>query len=197
MPLRIARRRTVIVGITAGGADLLPRVRDALGAGIDRVLVREAEVPAGIEAVARDWPGRVVLHARMPGAIALATVLPLGLHYASTTSPADWRGVFSVSTHAPDEARRAMAAGAAWVFLSPVWAPGSKPDDTRRPLAEGPLGLAVLGVVPGCVALGGVTVERVAACRAAGARGVAGIGGLFGAPDVGAAVGAWRAAWGV
>lgn len=186
----------MIVGVTAGGPDLLPRVRDALSAGLDRVLVREPALPAGIDTLACDWPGRVVLHARMPGAIALASSLPVALHFASTTGPADWRGVFSVSTHSVEEARRARAAEAAWVFLSPVWAPGSKPDDTRRPLSEGPLGLAVLGVVSGCVALGGVTVARVPACRAAGAAGVAGIGGLFGAPDVAAAVHAWRAAWG-
>ncbi len=180
----------MIVGITCGGPDLVPRVRDALAAGIDRVLVREPALPAGIDAVALDHPGRVVLHTRMPGARDRAGALPVGLHFASDAPRATWTGTFSVSTHSVEEARLAREAGAAWVLLSPIWPSPSKPGDTRPAL-----GVAVLGAVGGCVALGGVTPARVAACRAAGAYGVAGLGGIFGAADVAEAVRAWRAAW--
>ena len=182
----------MIVGITQGGPDLVARLRDALAAGLDRALVREDALPAGIEALALDHPGRVVLHARMPEALAAAARLPVGVHFASTASPAAWRGAasFSVSTHTVAEARAAAAAGAAWVLLSPIWPSPSKPGDTRRPL-----GVGVLGDAPRAVALGGVSAARVAACRAAGAHGAAGMGGIFGAPDVATAVAAWRAAW--
>lgn len=168
----------MIVGITCGGADLEARVRDALAAGIDHVLVREDVLPAWVERVADP---RIVLHRRMgehPG---------FAVHYSSAPQP--WGGVFSVSTHSVVEAERAMAAGARWVLLSPIWPSPSKPGDRRPALGTGVL------ATPGAVALGGVSTERVALCRAAGAAGVAGMGGIFGARDVAEAVGQWRAAW--
>jgi thiamine-phosphate pyrophosphorylase len=184
----------MIVAITQGGPRLPENIRAALDAGADRVLVREATLPEGLDAVALAYPSRIVLHTRMPGALALAASLPVGVHFASTVPAEAWRAAgaapFSVSTHTVDEARAARAAGAAWVLLSPIWRSPSKPGDTRPPL-----GVGVLGAVDGAVALGGVDAARVGACRAAGAAGVAGMGGLFGAPNVGAAVSAWRAAW--
>ncbi len=177
----------MIVGITCGGPALLARVRDALDAGLDRVIVREPVLPDGLDALAERWPHRVVLHARMPGAGALASRLPVSLHYASDMAPG--AGAFSVSAHSAAEVRCARAAGASWALLSPIWRSPSKPGDQRRPL-----GVRVLRV-EGAVALGGVTPARVPRCRAAGAVGVAGMGGIFGARDVAAAVGAWVSAW--
>jgi thiamine-phosphate pyrophosphorylase len=180
----------MIVGITCGGPDLPARMRDALAAGLDVLLVREDALPAGLDALAEAWPGRVALHTRMPGAEALAARLPVALHVASTVPVEAWpASAFSVSAHTPEEVRRARAAGASWAFLSPIWRSPSKPGDTRPAL-----GVAVLRE-PGAVALGGVSLARVALCRAAGAHGVAGMGGLFGARDVAEAVGAWRNAW--
>jgi len=181
----------VIIGITCGGPDLPARMRDALAAGLDVLVVREDALPSGLDALAEAWPGRVVLHTRMPGAAALAARLPVALHLASTVPVEAWpsRG-FSVSAHTREEVRRARAAGASWAFLSPIWPSPSKPGDTRPPL-----GLTALQE-PGAVALGGVDSARVPLCRAAGAHGVAGMGGIFGARDVAEAVGAWRAAWG-
>ncbi|MDP2304869.1 MAG: thiamine phosphate synthase [Pseudomonadota bacterium] len=179
----------MIVGITCGGPDLYDRVRAALVAGIDRVIVRESALPPGLAALAEAWPYRLVLHTRMPGALDLAANLPVSLHYASDVAPPFGAGPFSVSAHSPAEVRRARAAGASWALLSPIWRSPSKPTDRRRPL-----GVSALRV-EGAVALGGVSPERVGRCRAAGAQGVAGMGGIFGAPDVAEAVGAWRAAW--
>ena len=44
------------------------------------------------------------------------------------------------------------------------------------------------------IAIGGIGVEQVEACIEAGARGVAVVSGVLGAPDVGAAVEAYLAA---
>jgi thiamine-phosphate pyrophosphorylase len=181
----------VIVGITCGGDQLPARIAAALEAGIDHVLVREPALPDGVATLALAWPGRLVLHARMAGAEALSTRLPVGLHLSATMPVCTRPGVWSVSTHSVAEARRARDAGAAWVLLSPIWRSPSKPGDERPPL-----GIAVLGEVAGAVALGGVDPSRVAACRDAGAHGVAGMGGLFGVTDIRAAVTAWQAAWG-
>lgn len=179
----------MIVGVTCGGPDLYARVRAALEAGIDRVIVRENALPAHIDSLAAVWPDRLVLHTRMPGAVELAERLPVSLHHASDVVPGVSRIPFSVSAHSAAEVQQALARGAVWALLSPIWRSPSKPAD-RRP----PLGVGVLHV-RGAVALGGVTLERVPLCRAAGALGAAGMGGIFGARDVAEAVAEWRRAW--
>jgi thiamine-phosphate pyrophosphorylase len=65
----------------------------------------------------------------------------------------------SASVHDPAEVERAR--GADLLLVSPVFAPGSKPDDVRPLL--GPEGYARLRALGGCpaLALGGMTVERL------------------------------------
>jgi thiamine-phosphate pyrophosphorylase len=86
------------------------------------------------------------------------------------------------STHAGDEARTAVADGADYAFLGPIWPTASHPD--RAPL--GPAVLQSAGLAP-VIAIGGVTAPRAAEARAAGARGVAAIRALWDAPDPAAA----------
>lgn len=159
-----------LVVVTGGGADVAGRVRALVEAGAE-VLVREPALPAGLPLP------RVILHARMPGAAAVAHALHLG----SDADVAAWRARFAgrlgVSAHSRADALAARAAGADLAFLSPIFAPRH-----GRP-ALGPDGLT------GLFALGGVRPEHLAACRAAGAAGVAVLGGIWDAPDP---VEAWR-----
>lgn len=184
---------TRLVGITPGLPEgtggLERRVREALDAGIDLVVVRERSLPAWAEALATEEPDRVVLHARMAGAEAMAVATGCGLHLGGgARGPVAVRR-WSRSLHHPDEVELTLQEGAAWVFLSPIWPPGSKPGDTRP--CWGPEVLRRFVGRP-VVALGGLTPKRAAAC--AGAWGVASLGGIFGARDVAEAVGAFRAA---
>jgi thiamine-phosphate pyrophosphorylase len=66
----------------------------------------------------------------------------------------------SVAVHDEEEAR--LARGADLALVSPVYAPGSKPGDTRPPL--GPEGFQALAASLPCpaLALGGMTPERAA-----------------------------------
>ena len=157
--------------ITGGGPEVGARVAEALAAGAE-VLVREPAIPADIPLE------RVILHARMPGALERAWAL----HLASDMPVAQWRrrfhGRISCSAHGAEEAREKLDQGADDVLLSPIFAPRH-----GRP-ALGTAGLQ------GLFALGGVTTARLEACRAAGAVGVAVMGGVWSAPDgVGPAVG--------
>lgn len=86
-----------------------------------------------------------------------------------------------LSAHSLAECRAAARANADYATLSPVFATASKPGygpalgfDALHAAAE--IGLPVL-------ALGGVGPEEARACRAAGAAGVAVMGGLMHAPD--------------
>lgn len=78
----------------------------------------------------------------------------------------------AVSTHAPDEVRAAARTGAvSFVVFGPIFDTPSK-----RPYGA-PLGLTALRLacaegIP-VVALGGIEAEKISACRAAGASGIA------------------------
>jgi thiamine-phosphate pyrophosphorylase len=80
------------------------------------------------------------------------------------------------------EAELAEAAGCDAVLLSPVFAPGSKPGDTRRPLGpEGFERLARYAAPLPCFALGGMTPARLATlgeCQGAAVQ-----SGVLRAPD--------------
>ena len=158
----------MLIGITCGGTDLVSRVVAALDAGAD-VLVRELEISAGLPL------DRVILHARMPGAEQVARALHLSSDMQVAEVRRRFRGRLGYSAHTREDADRAYAAGADYVFLSPVFGKGD----------VAPIGLAD---VAGCVALGGVTPARMRACLDAGAIGVAAMRGIFGAEDVAAAV---------
>jgi thiamine-phosphate pyrophosphorylase len=82
------------------------------------------------------------------------------------------------STHSADQALRAFDDGADYVFLGPVWETSSHPG-------QKPLGLSALEKLGArtVIAIGGITGERVAQCRDAGAWGVAAISTLWKAAD--------------
>ncbi|HEX6371004.1 MAG TPA: thiamine phosphate synthase [Longimicrobium sp.] len=101
----------------------------------------------------------------------------------------DWLGV---SVHSADEARAARADGADFVLAGTVWATPSHPE--RRGAGTGLIReIAALGIPT--VAIGGVTLERVAEARDAGAAGVATLRGVWDAPDPAAAVSEYLKHW--
>lgn len=134
-------------------------------------------------------PGVVLsINSRLPTAVRLGAGLHTGVHgptlaEARAMRPPGTR--VGASVHGLDEARRAADAGADYLVFSPVFPTGSKPG---HPGAGLDALAAVCAAVP-CptLALGGVTPARAAACRAAGAHGVAVLSGLLHAADPAAA----------
>lgn len=81
------------------------------------------------------------------------------------------------STHTTHDAEAAMAGGADYAFLGPVWSTESHP-------AASPIGLEGWNQTRGhLIAIGGVTPERVGPCLGAGAYGVAAIRAIWHADD--------------
>lgn len=96
------------------------------------------------------------------------------------------------SAHSLADVSQAAAAGADYVTLSPIFASASKPGygpalGTEALSEAAKLGIAVL-------ALGGVTADNAAACRAAGAAGVAIMGPAMRAGDAAGLMRAFSAA---
>ena len=164
----------------AGGATILQvRMKNSGGAEVlawTERLVRALEIPV--------WVNDRADVAWLGGAA--------GVHLGADDLPADRVRAGSphalhigISVGTPPEADRARAMRADYWSLGSVYATDSKPD------AGAPIGLAgfarLAGLAPSgvpCVAIGGVTAERIAEVCAAGARGVAAIGAVFGAPDI-------------
>jgi thiamine-phosphate pyrophosphorylase len=103
--------------------------------------------------------------------------------------------VIGATCRHPDDARRAVDDGASYLGVGPVFATTTKvglPD---------PIGLAGLEAVATAVelpvvAISGITLDRVASVRGAGAHGVAVVAAVFDAPDVGEATRAFLDALG-
>lgn len=159
----------------------------AIAAGVDWVQIREKDLPArrlldltetAVSQARQQGTTRVVVNDRLDVALAAHAH---GVHLGTHSMPVDLVRklappgfVVGVSCHSLAEARAAEAAGANYILLGPIFPTPSK-------LQYGlPLGLARLREVTSQVsipvfALGGITADRVAACRENGAAGIAGI----------------------
>jgi thiamine monophosphate synthase len=156
----------VIVGISAGG-DLAAWVASL--SAWSAILLREDELPA----LPLD-PRRTILHERARGARERCRDEGFLLHVRSDTPSPDLP--FTASAHTEAEVDARLAAGARWVFWSPLHAPTSKPGDTRPPLGEARF-LAHAAGRP-VLALGGVTPGTLGRLLKAGAAGAAVLGGI-------------------
>ena len=115
-----------------------------------------------------------------------------GVHLPGGGDPAAARrllphGLIGVSAHTPAEAAAQLRAGADYVTLSPIFLTASKPGYGP---AVGLAALAAAATLAGgpVVALGGIDVGNIAACRAAGSSGIAVMGKIMRAADPEAAV---------
>lgn len=101
---------------------------------------------------------------------------------ATRIAGALWVGA---SVHDVAAAVAAQAAGAHWVVAGHVFATASHPGAPGR--GRGFLAAVSAAVRVPTVAIGGITPERVRAVRREGARGIAAIRGIWGAPRAGEA----------
>ncbi len=176
------------------GRPLRAVVEACLGAGLRAVQLREKDLAAGdllrlageLRGLTARHGARLLINDRVDVALAVGADgvhLPgSGLPPAAARALVGPHRLIGLSTHSPDEAEGAAAAGADFVVFGPV-------HDTPSKRAYGrPQGLAALAAacrrspVP-VLAIGGVTAARVPELRDAGAAGVAVIRALLEADD--------------
>jgi len=87
-----------------------------------------------------------------------------------------------LSTHAPEQAKRALAAGADYLAIGPVYATGTKP--TAKPVTLEYVHWAAANISIPWFAIGGITLENLGDVLAAGARRVCVVSAILNAPDV-------------
>ncbi len=175
-------------------SNVLNLVQAAVAAGIDLVQIREKNLSAGVlyqlsasaARVTRGSATKLLINDRCDIAAAAGAD---GVHLTTHSLPTDVvRRTFGdefligVSTHSAQEASIAYRSGADFVVFGPVFETASK---SKYGAPQGITNLervcAELAPFP-VLALGGLTINNVAACIQAGAQGVAGIS-MFDNPE--------------
>jgi thiamine-phosphate pyrophosphorylase len=171
-------------------------VADALAAGARWVSLREKDVVFAQRAawltqlvrLGAPYGAVVTVHEDVDAALeagAAGVHLPRGGDAAAARRRLGAGALIGVSAHSLAAAAAAQDGGADYVTVSPIFETASKPGYGP---ALGPTALAALAtrVTIPVIALGGVTAANAAACRAAGAAGIAVMGPLMRADDPGA-----------
>jgi len=165
--------------------DLLDQVRRAVEAGIDLVQVRERDLEAAhltdlvvqIREITQGSSTRVVVNDRLDVAIAAGAD---GVHLRhDSVSVSEARSLapapFVVGRSVHDVAAARSAAGADYLIAGTVFPTASKSGAVRL-LGEEGLRAIVAATSAPVLAIGGLTLDRVADVAAAGAAGIAAIG---------------------
>ncbi len=87
-----------------------------------------------------------------------------------------------LSTHAPEQARRALAAGPDYIAIGPIFATPTKPD--RPPVTLDYVRWAAENVRLPWFAIGGITLDNLDDVLAAGARRICVVSAILNAPDI-------------
>jgi thiamine-phosphate pyrophosphorylase len=90
-----------------------------------------------------------------------------------------------LSTHSPEQAERAIAAGPAYIAVGPVYATGTKP--TAKPVTLEYVRWAAAHISIPWFAIGGIDLQNLGEVLAAGARRICVVSAILNAPDVAAA----------
>jgi thiamine-phosphate pyrophosphorylase len=96
--------------------------------------------------------------------------------------PHTWLGL---SSHAPDQAKRAVEAGADYVAVGPVFATVTKPG--RAPVTLEYVRWAAANIKVPWFAIGGITLQNLDDVLRAGARRICVVSAILNAPDIAAA----------
>jgi thiamine-phosphate pyrophosphorylase len=87
-----------------------------------------------------------------------------------------------LSTHAPTQAQRAVAAGADYIAIGPIFATGTKP--TAKPVTLDYVRWAAENIKTPWFAIGGINLHNIADVLAAGATRICVVSAILNSPDV-------------
>jgi thiamine-phosphate pyrophosphorylase len=188
-PAEVARQ------LCEGGCDILQlRAKECAPAVIRQMAEQILPVTRkhGVPLVINDHP-QIALETGAPFChLGQEDFFDAGHRHVSELVPAGATLGIGLSTHAPEQARRALAAGPAYIAIGPVFPTGTKP--AAKPVTLEYVRWAAAHVEIPWFAIGGITLDNVAAVAAAGARRICVVSAILNAADVAGACRAFRQA---
>jgi thiamine-phosphate pyrophosphorylase len=171
-----------------GGADLVQlRAKESSEEEVLRMAERIAPITraAGVRLVINDY----LEVARQTGAefchLGQEDFFEAGNTRVSEIQPAGAGPGIGLSTHAPEQAKRALDAGADYIAIGPVYATGTKPN--ARPVTLEYVRWAAAHVAIPWFAIGGIHLGNLDEVLIAGARRICVVSAILNAQDVAAA----------
>ena len=95
-----------------------------------------------------------------------------------------------LSSHSPEQAKRALAAGPDYIAIGPVFVTATKP--AAKPVTLDYVRWAAANVTVPWFAIGGINLDNLGDVLAAGARRICVVSAILNAPDIAAACGKFR-----
>src|SRR5580765_7174726 len=177
--------QSVTRSLCAGGSDLI-QLR-AKGAPMDEIRdMAGAIVPittrAGVYLVINDHPQLAVEAGAPLCHLGQEDFFDAGYRHTAQLKTRQPQLRVGLSTHAPSQAERAIAAGADYIAVGPVYATGTKP--TAKPVSLDYVKWAAANVKIPWFAIGGINLENLEAVLAAGARRIGVVSAILNAADV-------------
>lgn len=177
------RPEVVAQQLCDGGSDLIQlRAKDASPDDVRKMAEKIIQVTrrAGVRLVINDYP-RI---ARDAGAelchLGQEDFFDAGYRHVCELSNRDFE--IGLSTHAPEQARRAMEAGPAYLAVGPVFATETKP--TAKAVTLEYVRWAAASVEIPWFAIGGINLQTMGDVLAAGAKRICVVSAILNAPDV-------------
>lgn len=137
---------------------------------------------AGVWLVINDYP-QVAAEIGAPGChLGQEDFFEAGFTRVEQVAPAGSGLQVGLSTHTPEQARRAAGAGAAYLGIGPVFPTATKPG--AEPVTLDYVRWAAANVTLPWFAIGGINLDNLDQVLAAGARGICVVSAILNAPDV-------------
>jgi thiamine-phosphate pyrophosphorylase len=201
-PLRDCRLYTFVDTAYLAGRDPVAIAKSLCDAGADLVQLRAKNLPPDevlrlaeqILPVTNAARVRLVINDHLAVArLVRAPVLHLGQEdffdhghqHVSEVGASDGALEVGLSTHAPLQAVRAVAAGADYIAIGPIYATGTKP--TAAPVTLDYVRWAAANIAIPWFAIGGINLRNLDEVLGAGATRVCVVSAILNAPDVAAA----------
>jgi thiamine-phosphate pyrophosphorylase len=178
----------IALNLCEGGADVVQlRAKSSSLAEIETMAERILPVTtrAGVRFVLNDHPALAAKIGAPFCHLGQEDFFDAGHKHTSDFCAAGSRLQIGLSTHSPDQARRALAADPAYIAIGPVFATGTKP--TAKPVTLDYVRWASANVSIPWFAIGGITLQNLEAVVNAGARRICVVSAILNQDDVRAA----------
>ncbi len=178
-PVEVAR------ALCQGGADIIQLRAKEAGKEQARALALQILAvtrPAGVGLVINDHIAVAIETGAEACHLGQEDFFDSGLRHVSEVRPAGGKLLIGLSTHAPDQAARAVAAGADYVAIGPVFATGTKPS--ARPVTLDYVRWASENVTIPWFAIGGINLSNLGKVIDAGARRICVVSAILNQDDV-------------